>query len=96
LNSRLCDIDDSLRCTSCGRRAGSRRVIRACRPRPGIGDRVAAALSAVGVTQARAQAVAQAFGLADCGCGGRRQMLNRAGWAMGIGTPPPPPTGPTG
>jgi len=57
--------------------------------RPGLGDYVHSALSAVGITPDR---VAAALGVDDCGCEGRRQTLNEWGYAIGIGTP----TGPTG
>jgi hypothetical protein len=53
----------------------------------------AASLAAVGVTKKR---VAAALGVDDCGCDRRRDLLNRAGYWLGIGTPPPPPSGPTG
>lgn len=53
-------------------------------PPPGLGDLVAVALSAVGITEARAQAVAQALGLEDCGCGRRRAAMNRLGAKLGL------------
>lgn len=40
---------------------------------------VAAGLSAVGITEDRAQAVARAAGFDDCGCRGRRESLNNLG-----------------
>lgn len=55
---------------------------------PGLGDMVAAGLDAVGITKARAQAVAQAVGLADCGCEQRQQLLNDLGRRVGIGMTP--------
>ena len=61
------------------------------RPRPGLGDMVASGLAAVGITKERAQAVANAVGVRDCGCDGRQEPLNRAGYALGIGTPPASP-----
>lgn len=57
---------------------------------PGLGDRVSLALSTVGITKARAQAVAEAVGATDCGCSQRQQALNEWGYAVGIGSPPPP------
>jgi hypothetical protein len=93
MNQR-CVIGDDLRCTVCGRRAFGVNVIRACRPRLGLGDHVAEGLAAVGITKARAQAVAAAVGLRDCGCQERQDAWNRFGYALGIGTPPPPPAGP--
>ena len=56
----------------------------------GLGDVVALAFATVGITKARAQAVAQAVGIADCGCDGRQERLNQIGYAVGIGSPPPP------
>jgi hypothetical protein len=52
--------------------------------RPGLGDRVHSALAAVGITPER---VSAALGVDDCGCEQRRQLLNQAGYAIGIGTP---------
>jgi len=54
--------------------------------RPGLGDRVHDALAAVGITPYR---VAAALGVEDCGCEERRELLNQAGYALGIGAPPP-------
>ncbi len=51
-------------------------------PRPGLGDRVAAGLAAVGVTEER---VARVVGVKDCGCKKRREALNRSGKILGIG-----------
>lgn len=61
-------------------------------PRDGLGDRVAAFLSTFGITKARAQAVAQAVGLEDCGCAERQRRLNELGWLVGIGVEPPKKT----
>lgn len=55
----------------------------------GLGDMVADTLASVGVTKDRAQAVANAFGVADCGCAKRQAALNKIGRAIGIGTRPP-------
>ncbi len=54
----------------------------------GLGDVVALAFATVGITKARAQAVAEAVGVKDCGCGQRQQALNEWGYAVGIGSPP--------
>ena len=62
----------------------------------GLGDVVALAFATVGITKARAQAVAQAVGLADCGCAGRQERLNQIGYTVGIGTPPPAATNKSG
>jgi hypothetical protein len=69
-------------CTRCGRPSLRPDLPRNCRP--GLGDMLHAGLSAVGITPDR---VAAALGVEDCGCEERRQLLNRAGYAIGIGTP---------
>lgn len=53
-------------------------------PAAGLGDMVAAGLSAVGITKDRVQAVAQAVGVKDCGCPGRQAALNRLGAKLGL------------
>jgi hypothetical protein len=53
--------------------------------KPGLGDMVAAGLSAVGITKERAQAVASAVGVKDCGCKRRQEALNAIGRKLGIG-----------
>jgi len=50
--------------------------------KPGLGDRVAAGLSAVGITPER---VSAALGVKDCGCKKRQQQLNDLGRRIGIG-----------
>jgi hypothetical protein len=50
--------------------------------KPGLGDMVAAGLSAVGITPER---VSKALGVKDCGCKGRAEALNRLGRRLGIG-----------
>ncbi len=57
------------------------------RPSPGLGDMVAAGLSAVGITKERVQAVASAVGVRDCGCAKRQAALNFVGRKLGIGGP---------
>ena len=53
---------------------------------PGLGDLVAAAASAVGITPERADAAAKAVGLDGCNCDARRKLLNRLGQRyFGIG-----------
>jgi pyridoxal/pyridoxine/pyridoxamine kinase len=59
-------------------------------PPNGLGDLVAAAFASVGITKDRAQAVANAIGVEDCGCERRRQRLNDLGRMVGIVGPPPP------
>jgi hypothetical protein len=49
---------------------------------PGLGDMVAAGLSAVGITPER---VSKALGVKDCGCKKRQKMLNEVGRRLGIG-----------
>ena len=51
------------------------------RARPGLGDMVAAGLSAIGVTKER---VSRAVG-GDCGCSKRQEQLNELGRKLGIG-----------
>lgn len=83
---KLCQCDGG-RCLACGAQCVNRR--QACGPLPpGLGDMVAAGLSAVGITKDRAQAVAQSVGIEDCGCHERQELLNRLGYKLGIGTPP--------
>jgi hypothetical protein len=85
-------------CTICGApRINARQLCGSWRPDveplappthgPGLGDMVAAGLSAVGITKDRAQAVAQAVGLQDCGCAERQRRLNELGQKLGIGGP---------
>lgn len=81
-----CRLDADAVCSRCGRRASSPTVLRRCRP--GLGDMVAAGLSAVGVTKERADAAAQALGFSGCGCHHRQHLLNEAGRAIGIGGAP--------
>jgi hypothetical protein len=50
--------------------------------RPGLGDYVAAGLSAVGITPER---VSAALGVKDCGCKKRQQRLNELGRRLGVG-----------
>ena len=54
----------------------------------GLGDLVAIAFASVGITQDRAQLAAAYVGMADCGCGQRREHLNAIGRRIGIGTGP--------
>jgi hypothetical protein len=51
------------------------------RPKPGLGDMVAAGLSAVGITKER---VSKLVG-GDCGCAKRQEALNELGRRVGIG-----------
>lgn len=72
-------------CRRCGRSvlAKSRTVIAVCRVQPpGLGDMVAAGLSAVGITKERVEAV-----VGPCGCDERQELLNRLGHEW-LGLPP--------
>jgi hypothetical protein len=50
----------------------------------GLGDMVAAGLSAVGITKERVSALVGG----DCGCEQRQEALNDFGRSIGIGRPP--------
>ena len=50
-------------------------------PPPGLGDMVAAGLSAIGITKER---ISKALG-GDCGCAKRQAKLNNLGRKFGIG-----------
>lgn len=52
--------------------------------KPGLGDRVASALTAVGITKERVQAVASKVGVRDCGCKKRQAALNKLGEKFGL------------
>ena len=69
-------------CTRCGRLSLRPDLPRNCRP--GLGDMLHAGLSAVGITPER---VSAALGVEDCGCEQRQQLVNKLGYALGIGTP---------
>jgi hypothetical protein len=66
-----------------------------CAAAPGLGDRVASAFDAVGITKQRVAAVAAVVGIDDCGCAKRQAWLNSVGHAVGIGTPNPHKTADT-
>lgn len=72
-------------CARCGFTACNLRppVLRVCdvQPKPGLGDMVAAGLSAIGITKER---VSKALG-GDCGCKKRQAKLNELGRKFGIG-----------
>lgn len=63
-------------------------MLRMAPHRPGLGDRVASSLAAVGITKERVSAM-----LGDCGCEQRQQWLNEVGHRLGIGRPTPHTTG---
>lgn len=71
-----CD-DGTARCGRCGFKTACRnKVYHKCKAPAGLGDLVAAGLSAIGITEERAQKVARAVGLSGCGCAGRKAALN--------------------
>lgn len=72
----MCDFQDG-RCTRCGARRDPPYPRRRCTP--GLGDMAASALSAVGITETRAERLARWAGFDRCGCPERRARLNRVG-----------------
>lgn len=54
------------------------------RAKPGLGDRIADGLAAVGITKQRVQAVASRVGIKDCGCAKRQAAANRLGARLGL------------
>ena len=84
---QMCDFEqtgDSSVCKVCRFVAHYKgRVVRRCdvQPRPGLGDMVAAGLSAIGITKERVSAVVGG----DCGCAKRQEALNALGRRVGIG-----------
>lgn len=79
-----CDFDnDSTTCQRCGFVAKSRHARKRCvaDEKPGLGDMVAAGLSAIGITKERVSKLAGG----DCGCKKRQQALNELGRKFGIG-----------
>lgn len=75
-----CDFFHGLTCSRCGYRAKKANTFRRCRPpaepKPVmVGDMVANALEAVGVTKS---VVSRVVG-GDCGCKKRQNWLNEAG-----------------
>jgi hypothetical protein len=60
----------------------SGKIVRKCdvQPLPGLGDMVAAGLSAIGITKERVSALAGG----DCGCSKRQEKLNELGRKIGI------------
>lgn len=83
---KVCQYDRYGVCIRCRRPTKWPKAARNCIA--GAGDAVELALSVVGITKARAQAVANAVGFEDCGCVERQQQLNEFGYRLGIGTPP--------
>jgi hypothetical protein len=77
-----CDIDgESLLCRRCRCRVSGAHVRRNCGPpAAGLGDMVAAGLSAIGITKERVEAVVGG----PCGCDGRQAAMNAAGAWLGM------------
>lgn len=74
------------KCSRCGVAMRTPFINRNCgqdKSHPGLGDMVAAGLSAVGITKERVSALVGG----DCGCQQRQQALNRLGHRLGIGRP---------
>ena len=68
--------------TLCGTRTPIRRLCDAQESQnSGLGDMVAAGLSAIGITKERVSAVVGG----DCGCAKRQEALNELGRKIGIG-----------
>lgn len=92
MNCTFRDITGGFQCVTCKRvvlGVSSPVVIAECRPRRGLGDIVAAWLSAVGITRERVEAVVGG----PCGCPGRQAAMNAAGAAwlgMSPGSTAPP------
>lgn len=95
----ICNFDihgqTKMRCSACGRviEKTSSTVVAECRGKksdpPGLGDRVAIALDAIGITKARVEAAVGG----PCGCSGRQAAMNAAGakWlGMSPGSTAPP------
>lgn len=74
-----------LQCAKCGFAmpsvAGKVHKVCGVQPKPGLGDMVAAGLSAIGITKERVSAVVGG----DCGCDKRQEALNELGRKIGIG-----------
>lgn len=85
----LCDCyrsDSAWVCKSCGRKfALTESMPRATCRGAGLGDIVAAGLSAVGITKDRVSRLVSG----DCGCAKRQEALNKLGHKLGIGSPTP-------
>jgi hypothetical protein len=86
-NCRFVADGNRVQCQDCGFSLCNAKlpVHRACpaapTPRPGLGDMVAAWLSAIGITKERVSAVVGG----DCGCAKRQEALNELGRRVGIG-----------
>jgi hypothetical protein len=63
------------KCDRCGKPARNPKIRRNCSGKPGWGDLVERALSAVGITKKRVEKIVGK----PCGCGKRQEALNRLG-----------------
>lgn len=70
---------DSLGADSVVARGFDPKSVTAAPARPGLGDRIASGLAAVGITKDRVQRVASMVGIKDCGCGKRQALANSLG-----------------
>jgi len=84
----LCDFDNqAMTCPACGYVARRLPTYRECRPVPQpewqpimVGDLVEKALTAVGITKERVEAITRTAGKpGGCGCQYRQKWLNEAG-----------------
>lgn len=83
---RQCGEDFLAFCQRCGamvRVASLNKPVAICRPPPGLGDLAASALSAIGITKGRVEAVVGG----PCGCDERQAWMNAAGEKW-LGLPP--------
>lgn len=83
---RQCGEDFLAFCQRCGamvRVASLNKPVAICRPTPGLGDHVANALDAIGITKDRVEALVGR----PCGCPERQAALNAIG-AKWLGLPP--------
>jgi hypothetical protein len=70
-----CDFDnDAMTCPRCGFKAAGRHWKKNCKGPPGLGDRLASGLEAIGITEERVRKW-----VGDCGCKERKERLNRLG-----------------
>lgn len=81
----FCEFRDGA-CVRCGVRRNQPYPKRNCNP--GLGDRIASGLTAIGITKARVAAAARLAGIDDCGCQHRQQLANEIGYRLGIGEKP--------
>ena len=90
----LCKFDERRICTVCLSKESVPGFARNCCGSPGcmkaanrkgLGDYVSDVLHVFGITKKRAQSLASAVGVKDCGCQKRQDALNELGRKIGIG-----------